>query len=169
MARLANSLGGFVMACGLSQFPEYSQQYVQRLGGAVDELRTFVTDFDASALKVDKTREQALSEMTGTQFLESREADMTRTITRFTRLDVDYANMKDASTFGRLTHLRGVPDTQVMSGAWEDFKPALPLTLDGLLFLLSGYFMGYAGTAGFGRAIGRFRERLPTKRRAIGR
>lgn len=157
------------MACGLSQFPEYSQQYVQRLGGAVDELRGFVSDFDASAEKVGKTRDQALEEMTGTEFLDNRQADMTRTIGRFEQLNADYTKMKDANTFGRIAQIRSLPDPVVMAGAWDDFKPALPLTLDGLLFLLSGYFMGYAGTAGFGKAIGRFRERRHSKRNAMGR
>ena len=34
--------GGLAGAAGLSQFPEFSQQYVQRLGGAVDELTAVV-------------------------------------------------------------------------------------------------------------------------------
>lgn len=169
MARLANSLGGFVMACSFSQFPEFSQQYVQRLGGAVDELQTFVADFDNSATTAGKTREQALVEMKGTDFLDSRQKDMSRTINRYDRLSVDYEALREASAFGRLTHLKGLTDTDVAMGAWEDYKPALPLTLDGLLFLLSGFFLGYGSTAGLGSAIGRYRENRLSKKSAFGR
>ncbi|NRB05388.1 MAG: DUF2937 family protein, partial [Rhodobacteraceae bacterium] len=38
--------GGLAGGLSLSQFPEFSQQYLQRLGGAVDALAVVVTDFD---------------------------------------------------------------------------------------------------------------------------
>lgn len=49
-----------------SQFPEFSQQYAQRLGGAVDALAEVVADFDASAQAEGLTRTQALEQMQGT-------------------------------------------------------------------------------------------------------
>ncbi|MEM9851772.1 MAG: DUF2937 family protein, partial [Pseudomonadota bacterium] len=49
MGKWTNLAGGCAMLCATSQFPEFSQQYVQRLGGAVDELRRVAADFDASA------------------------------------------------------------------------------------------------------------------------
>ena len=42
--------GGLTGAAVSSQFPEFSQQYTQRLGGAVDALAVVVADFDAMAL-----------------------------------------------------------------------------------------------------------------------
>jgi hypothetical protein len=39
MRRSLSLLGGLGLGLALSQFPEYAQQYTQRLGGAVDELR----------------------------------------------------------------------------------------------------------------------------------
>ena len=47
---------GIVSGAGFSQFPEFSQQYLQRLGGAVDELSTVVSDFDRSAATFGMTR-----------------------------------------------------------------------------------------------------------------
>ena len=44
-----------------SQFPEFAQQYRQRLGGALDEMRQVVAEFDADAARNHLTREQALS------------------------------------------------------------------------------------------------------------
>ena len=37
LRRLIAGIGGLALATTLSQFPEYAQQYTQRLGGAVDE------------------------------------------------------------------------------------------------------------------------------------
>ena len=42
MRRALSILGGLVLGFGFAQFPEYAQQYEQRLGGAVDELRIIV-------------------------------------------------------------------------------------------------------------------------------
>ena len=42
-------IGGLALGVVLSQFPEYAQQYTQRLGGAVDELRIITEDFDRAA------------------------------------------------------------------------------------------------------------------------
>ncbi|WP_299848506.1 DUF2937 family protein [uncultured Roseovarius sp.] len=55
--------GGIAGATGFSQFPEYSQQYTQRLAGAVDELSRVVRAFDADAGRLDLTREAALADM----------------------------------------------------------------------------------------------------------
>ena len=71
----------------MAQFPEFSQQYVQRLGGAVDELRIVVADFDASAQAAGLTREAALADLSGSEFRDLRQGDMTRTIARYERLD----------------------------------------------------------------------------------
>ena len=43
--------GGLAGAAGLSQYPEFSQQYTQRLGGQVDALSEVVADFEASAMR----------------------------------------------------------------------------------------------------------------------
>ncbi|WP_254684706.1 DUF2937 family protein [Sulfitobacter sp. JL08] len=78
--------GGVASAATLSQFPEYAQQYTQRLGGAVDALGQVVADFDASAAAEGLTREQALAQMTGTAFVERRRDDMQRSFARHARL-----------------------------------------------------------------------------------
>ena len=61
MGKLVKISGGVGLGVLLSQFPEYSQQYVQRLGGAVDELKTVVSDFDTSAQATGSTREGAVA------------------------------------------------------------------------------------------------------------
>ena len=49
MIRTLTLAGALAGAVSLSQFPEFSQQYLQRLSGAVDELRGLVLAFDATA------------------------------------------------------------------------------------------------------------------------
>ena len=49
--------GGIAGAVALSQFPEFSQQYLQRLSGAVDELKAITVAFDLSARVAGLSRE----------------------------------------------------------------------------------------------------------------
>ena len=58
--RILALAGGIAGAVALSQFPEFSQQYVQRLSGAVDELRAVTFAFDTAAKVGGLSREEAL-------------------------------------------------------------------------------------------------------------
>ncbi|MCM2563829.1 DUF2937 family protein [Lutimaribacter sp. EGI FJ00015] len=132
-------VSGLVGALGLSQFPAYSQQYTQRLGGAVDELARVVDDFDASATAAGLSREAALDQMAGSAFLEYRRADMARTFERHGRLSADLDALRAAGPFMRAYHAARLTDTQIAARAWHDYRPALPLDFAGLVFALAGF------------------------------
>lgn len=143
--------GGLAGAAGLSQFPEYSQQYSQRLGGAVDELSRVVGDFDASARAVGLTRAAALEQMAGTAFLDRRRADMTRTFERHARLTSDLAALRGTGPFMRAYHAARLTDPEIAARAWGDYRPALPLTFAGAVFAGLGFLLG----SGVGAAVAR--------------
>jgi len=82
MIRVMALAGGVAGAATFSQYPEFAQQYTQRLAGQVDALTTVVMDFDTSALAAGLGREAALAEMTGSDFLVARQSDMRRTFAR---------------------------------------------------------------------------------------
>lgn len=135
-------VGGLTGAIGLSQFPEYSQQYTQRLSGAVDELSRIVGDFDSSASAEGLTRDQALAAMTGSSFVERRRADMSRTITRYEQLSADLAALRSAGPFTRAYHIAHFDDTEIARRAAADFEPAVPLTFAGISFAAVGLVVG---------------------------
>lgn len=155
MVNLVNTVGGILCGCALSQFPEYSQQYVQRMGGALDELATVVQDFDNSAKTAGYNRDEALSVMTGSAFMESRQTDMRRTFDRFDTLFDDYSRLKDANAFERLAYTARMRDSDVFKGTAKDFKPAVPLNLEGASFVSIGFLFGYGLFAGFMRLLRR--------------
>lgn len=159
MLRLVALLGGLAGAAGMSQFPEYSQQYTQRLAGAVDELRVVVEDFDTSATASGLTREEALAELSGSEFLDRRQADMTRVINRYTRLQSNLITFENAGPFARLRLTPQVADSEIAAKAWEDFKPAVPLTVEGAGFAGIGYAGGWLVLAGLWTAV-----RMPFRR-----
>lgn len=153
MVNLIKLTGGVLVGAAFSQFPEYSAQYVQRMGGALDELATVVVDFDTSANASGYTREQALSVMTGSDFLEARQADMKRTFNRFEKLSSDYSRLENANAFSRLAYVTRMRDGEIANGTGKDFKPAVPLTIEGAGFVGIGFLFGYGMLAGLLRMI----------------
>lgn len=144
VARMVTLVGGLAGAASLSQFPEYSQQYTQRLAGAVDELTRVVDDFDRSARAEGLSRQDALQSMSGTDFVERRRQDMTNTIARKARLEADLAALRNAGPFTRAYQATHIDDAEIARRAAQDFKPAMPLTFEGLTFAGVGLILGMA-------------------------
>jgi Protein of unknown function (DUF2937) len=120
----------------LSQAPEYAQQYRQRLGGAVEELRVVVADFDRDAENSQLTRRQALDEMQGspTRFARDRGASMERTIRRFEALFEQRRLLDQSAPIARPLFVLRNPDSEIANGAWQDFEPAVPLNVPGAVY-----------------------------------
>ena len=159
MSQFMNISGGLFLAAAASQFPEFSQQYVQRMGGAVDELEKVVTAFDRAATASNLTREEALNELSGTEFLDRRQSDMRFTIGRYERLKRDYANLRDASAVERVRYINGFTDAELFTRTMDDFEPAVPLTPDSAAFTGSGFLAGFGAVFGASRLMRRRRAR----------
>ena len=144
MIRLLALAGGVAGAAALSQYPEFSQQYTQRLAGQVDALTTVVMDFDSSALEAGLGREAALAQMTGTDFLTARQSDMRSTFARHAVLSDTLAQLRAASPFERMQMPHRLTDTATFQATWSDYQPAMPLTTAGLASAGVGGFSGWA-------------------------
>ena len=143
MIRVLCLAGGLAGAAGLSQFPEFSQQYLQRLAGQVDALTLVVKDFDASALAAGLGREDALEQMAGTPFLESRQVDMRRTFARHARLTENLILLRDAGPLARLTQPHRMADPDTLAATWADFTPAVPVSVAGVASAGTGFLAGW--------------------------
>lgn len=158
--RILALAGGIAGAAALSQFPEFSQQYVQRLSGAVDELRAVTFAFDTAAKVGGLSRDEALEELQGTRFGDSFSGDMRARIARFERLDADYAALAQAQPLQRLARFWHIRDADLARRTWDDFQPAVPLNSEGLVFAGLGYAGGWLAVAlVLGALFGRRRPR----------
>lgn len=142
IARALVVAGGVGGAVAGSQFPEFSQQYTQRLGGAVDALQEVVADFDASAGAAGLSRVAALDELQGTDFLDRRRTDMTRTIARYERLQADLTALSGQGPFMRAYHATRLTDRDIARAAWQAYQPAVPVNFAGLSFASVGFALG---------------------------
>lgn len=141
IARVLVLAGGVLGGASASQFPEFAQQYTQRLGGAVDALGEVVADFDASAADAGLTRDAALAELKGSDFLDARRQDMTRTFARYESLQADLAKLEVSGPFMRAYHATSMSDRDVARAAMQTFEPAVPLGMAGLTFAGSGFLV----------------------------
>ncbi len=123
-----------------SQIPEFMQQYLQRLGGHLDEARRQLQQFHQTAVQSGLTLDRFILQT-------SANADpavaklggvMTEAITRVDALEAAQSAIQHASLWSRpfvfLRHL----DPAIARATGEIFKPAVPTTLEGLVYALTG-------------------------------
>lgn len=149
--RIIPLAGGLVGALTLSQFPEFSQQYLQRLSGAVDELRSVTIMFDAASSAAGKTREEALDELRSgnSQLVSQIGSDMADRIYRYERLNADYQALAPATPVVRLSRFYRMRDRELVERTWAHYQPAVPVTVDGFITAGIGFAAGWALIAGF--------------------
>ncbi len=135
--------GALAGGAGMSQFPEYSQQYQQRLAGAVDEMRVVVQQFDDSIARVGKTREEVFAQTPASELERQLVNDGKANIDRLSFLETALARFQNAPVLNRLLNAPVVADGKVARAAWQDFKPALPLTVVGFAFAGIGFIAGW--------------------------
>ncbi|SEW23841.1 Protein of unknown function [Cognatiyoonia koreensis] len=148
MIRIIALVAGLCGACVFSQAPEFTQQYQQRLAGQVDALTSVVLDFDASALEAGLGREEALLQMVGTPFLESRQGDMRRTFARHAALSDALVVLRNATPLERLAMPLRYSDGPTFTATWGEFAPALPLSLAGMVAAGLGGVIGWLSAFG---------------------
>ncbi|WP_017931621.1 DUF2937 family protein [Robiginitomaculum antarcticum] len=135
------------LICGVfaSQFPEYAQQYRQRLAGAVGELERVVAQFDADANEGGLSRNDALAryQKSGDDFLEDRGDSMGQTISRYIRLNAHLTAMNKANPAERLWVFATQRDMQLAEETLEIYEPAVPVTTVGAAHAAGGFALGW--------------------------
>ena len=143
-----------------SQAPEFSQQYRQRLGGALDELRVIVTDFDNQSMQAGLGRESALAlySSSAESFLRDRGTSMRQTFNRYAALTTQQEELVRAPALARPFYVLKYPDPMIVENAWQDFVPGVPVSISGAAWTTAG-----AGAAAlvFGLMTRLFRRRGP--------
>lgn len=157
--------GGLAGAATCSQYPEFSQQYIQRLAGQVDALSVVLADFDRSATASGLTRAAALDMLQGSDFLAARRVDMEAAFGRFDQLSRNLTFLRLASPMERIAMPQRLGDPETFSATWADFSPAMPLTLEGAAAGGIGFLLG-RGAVGLALSLllWPFRRRQPARR-----
>jgi hypothetical protein len=146
IASLATGIAG-------SQFPEFSQQYLQRLGGQYDALSQIARDFDASAKNAGLTRDTALAQIKGSTFQDAHREDMANAFARLDNVTADLALLRAASPLERMAFPHRFRDGQTFAATWADFRPAMPVTIEGAFATGIGFLAGLLSLNGLAAAL----------------
>jgi hypothetical protein len=82
--------------------------------------------------------------MTGTDFLDARQADMHSTFARHTQLTATLATLRNATAMDRIALFHRLNDAEILRNTWADFTPAIPVTSAGAVTAATGFFGGWA-------------------------
>ena len=136
---------GLMTGLAGAQMPEFAQQYRQRIGGAIDELRVIVEDFNAQAAEHHLDRQQALNAyaQSSDDFLRDRGVSMRSTITRYETLLSQQLHLGTAAPVAKPFVLLGNADDVVFANTWRDFVPGVPVSFAGLVWGAIGFIGGW--------------------------
>jgi len=142
---------------GASQLPEFGQQYRQRLGGAVDELKRIAAGFDIDAADNGLDRQAALAEMARNPnaLVQDHASSMAETMQRLENLEAQQQAFRDAGPFARLYVLSTHFDAPLAAATFQDFEPAVPATSEGVVAAGGGFLATLLCLLGLGRLVRR--------------
>jgi len=127
-------------AVAFSQAPEFMQQYLQRLGGSLDEARRIVAQYEDAAQQAGKPLADYIAHINTS--VDSAAAPlggvMGNAVERMNDLAAAHAALRDASVFGRPFAFFAHLDAHIAKSTWLAFKPAVPTTVEGLIYALIG-------------------------------
>jgi hypothetical protein len=127
-------------AVAFSQAPEFMQQYLQRLGGHLDEAVRQLRQFEQVAAQSGEpvgafaARAQASADP-----VMARMGDIVAAaIQRVDELGAAVAALRDAAPWSRPFAFTRHLDADIASATWSVFKPAVPTTIEGVIYAAAG-------------------------------
>lgn len=161
IGRILATAIGLLSALAASQAPEFAQQYRQRIGGAIDELRRVVARFDENAQASGLSRQEAIVRLEGQSepLVQRQGPAMTEIADRLQRLERQRDAVANAAPFERLAVLARGFDPALARATYLDFEPAWPATSEGIVTGGAGFLAGWAGLLLFFRGARRLRPR----------
>ncbi|MBS7696069.1 MULTISPECIES: DUF2937 family protein [unclassified Chelatococcus] len=158
---------GLLAAIAGTQLPEFAQQYRQRLGGAIDELKIVMQRFDADANAAGLDRDEALRRLAGSSdgFTARHGVSMAQITVRLQRLEDQQQAFRQAGPLHRLLVFAQAADPDLTRNTWQDFEPATPVTAESFTIGGLAFFAGYGFIRAFAKPFHR-RKRSPAGTRA---
>jgi len=155
LTRSFRALAALAGAILLSQFPAFYDQYLQRLGGRLDQARIEMTRI------VDAARLENLDlEAYVAVFLRDEQSPIRRQghlmedqVNELAELEAAFAALRDAPIATRPHRFVRHARAMIAKATWEDFQPALPLGTEGLVYAFTGMLGGLLGARLSGRAV----------------
>lgn len=160
--RVVALLIGLFGALAGTQFPEFAQQYRQRLGGALDALRGELAIFDRQAAALGLDRGGAIRRLAANSdpLAQKRAEAAAELEIRVARIERQATRLERAAPIERLFVFFNDPDREIARQTFSIYEPAIPVTSESVIV---GAFSGVVALAiAF---LARFTLLLPFRRR----
>lgn len=144
MGRFLAFLLGVAGAVIASQGPGFTLQYMQNLQGRVDELTTIVATHDAELAKYGYSREKAVEECRqAVDLLEAMCSNYRTAVERLHYLQGHLSELNSVSDAMRPLALARTYDRDIALSVKDQFKPAVPTTIDGAIYAAGGFAVAW--------------------------
>jgi phage tail tape-measure protein len=160
--RLPQGLSAALGGLAASQFPAFFDQYLQSLGGRLDQARVHAQRIAETARDQGLSLEAYLRRFADNAdpVVQSQAEVMASALADEARLSTAFATLSQAPAgFRPLVLLRHL-DADIAAATAERFMPAAPLGLEGLVYAGIGALLGLAALAGGRRLAQQARHRL---------
>jgi hypothetical protein len=94
---------------------------------------------------------------------------MRYSFSRYQRLEQQSRDLEQASPMAKPFVILRNPDPDLVTNAWRDFAPGIPVTMAGLIWAVIGVIAGWLASALFGTASLRAARRRPHRKEALHR
>ena len=161
IARLVNGLAALFGAGAFAQFPAFYQQYLQRLGGRLDQTRDDLQRLLADAQTLGRSIEAYIQELQSAGTAAAGHAAR-RELERLGRADdfeTAYGALQQATPLERPFVFAKYMDPAIAQDTLSSFEPAVPATAEGLCYALAGAVTAMLLLAGCERCAGALKPR----------
>ena len=163
LSRTLRAVSALAGAALLSQFPAFYDQYLQRLGGRLDQARIEIARVEDAArlehLSLDAYIDVFLRDAQSPVRRQGRV--MQDQLNDLVRLEAAFATLREAPIATRPLRFAGHAEVPIARAALNDFQPALPLGTEGLSYALIGMLGGLLGARVGKRAVSAAFRRRP--------
>ena len=161
IARLINGLAALFGAGAFAQFPAFYQQYLQRLGGRLDQTRDDLQRLLADAETLGRSIEAYIQELQNAGTAAAGHAAR-RELERLGRADefqTAYGALEQATPLERPFMFAKHLDPTIARDTLSGFEPAVPATAEGVCYALAGALVAMLLLAACERGFGALRPR----------
>ncbi len=165
LRRLPQIISGLLGAGLCSQFPAFYDQYIQSLGGRLDQARVHASRITAAAHEQGLSAANYLSHFSesGDPAVRAQAEVMAAALADPERLETALRILTQAGLSARPFALLRHLDPAVAAATAERFAPALPLGLEGAIYAVLGALLALGALQG-GRGLARRMKQRATPR-----
>lgn len=142
--RMSDRIFSIAGALVFSQFPQFVAQYIQRLGGHVDELKSIIYRYQSAASENGKSLEAFIQAHLGsgvTDFVNSGKI-MKSNIDRFSYLSDSLSALASSTGLDRPFAFIKYFDMEIFRATLKSFTPGITVTAEGVAYAATGLLFG---------------------------